>query len=145
MYTYEELRADRSLSPYQGPDKLGKKTLPIVREVGGRVGWKPFELLPWKPEHKATKAATQHIDMSQRVFTSLEGYKFTFWALAPIQPGTRSKWQNNMHCEFVWMILDGTNGRGVHIGLVDPETSEVRWWREMADYFVSGCQEVAAS
>jgi hypothetical protein len=137
MHTYEELRTDRSLSPYRGPDKLGA-TLKCGTAGGELDRWTytaPAKLRPWKIGRKATKTQADHVELSQREFRSIEGYRFTFWALAPVQPGIRSKWQNNMHCEFVWLILDGTNGRGIHIALVDPDTSEVRWWRSNADHW----------
>jgi mannose-6-phosphate isomerase-like protein (cupin superfamily) len=130
-------------APFQGRDKL-----PNTIKIGGTTRHTiAGPLKPWKPEtdRKPTKTQAAHVEMAQRVFTSLEGFKFTFWSLAPIQPGIRSKWQNNMHCEFVWLILDGTNGRGVHHALIDPETSEVRWWDSAASYYMPGCEEVAAS
>lgn len=122
-------------APFQGPDKLRSVKLAGVAPLRSHT-WTQFQLKTWKPETKPTKTTTEHVDLSRRIFHSPEGYEFTFWALAPVQPGLRSKWQNNMHCEFVWLVLDGTNGRGVHIALVEPDTGEVRWWRETADHYM---------
>lgn len=134
--------------PFLGPDRLGRSVK--IGSASGQVSaaggtWTQFSIKPWKPETKPTKPTAEHVELSQRTFHSLEGYEFTFWALAPVQPGRRSKWQNNMHCEFVWLVLEGTNGRGIHIALVDPDTSEVRWWSETADHFVPSREEAMVS
>ena len=120
-------------APFQGPDKL-----PRTIKIGGMTSHTMVDIhpKPRKTELKPTKTSTAHVEMSQRTFYSTEGYAFQFWALAPSVPGVR--WGSRVGTtEFVWLILDGTNGRGIHHALVDKESDVVYWWGGAAEHFVS--------
>jgi hypothetical protein len=127
----EELRLHPELSPYQGPDKLGKKMLPLPGVSGLGKNWRPFELKEWTPDKKATKGQSEHIDMSQRVWRHGD-LEFTFWALAHVDPGVR-RWRGGglpaSAIECVWLILTLPGGsRSMHYALVVKDSDKVLWY-----------------
>jgi len=133
-------------APFLGPDKLGR-TLKCGTAGGPSTTWTyraPVEPKPWKHSTKPTASTTAHVEMSQRVFRDHNtGWEFTFWALAP--KAHRLSAAEAAHTEWVWLILEGTNGRGVHKALVDQETDQVYWWDKIPAHYVAPAEELSNS
>jgi len=130
-------------APFQGPDRLRSVKLAGCAPDEPHI-WTQFQLKPWKPALKPVKASTEHVELSQRVFhCPWTGWEFAFWALAP--RAYRISREQSAHAEWVWLVLDGDNGRGVHHALVDLDTSDVLWWDRNCGHYVQGSEEVAAT
>jgi hypothetical protein len=91
----------------------------------GTTNYKPSarKFTPWKHSTKDTLASIQHVMLSELTYRDRGGdLEFSFWSLAPIQPGRRRGDQVKTH-EFVWLIRDGA----VWHALADRETGEIVW------------------